>query len=106
MLNLKIDMEKELCLWEKLKLDGFVYKRTISKLTPIQKFKNLFGANIKPVVTTNTDHLIKYINGKKVEVFNLDIWYTRATVDDEMVFDARRFDDQELLDAVEIAVNE
>lgn len=57
-------MEKELCLWEKLKLDGFVPKEKKSKLTIIQKIKNFFGANIKPEIKTSNDHLVKQINGK------------------------------------------
>jgi hypothetical protein len=98
-------MGKELCLWEKLKLDGFQPKEYKSKLTTIQKIKNLFGANILPKITISNDHLTKQINGKQVEVAMIDFWYTRATVDGEVIFDARRFDDQELFSAIEIAIN-
>jgi len=87
-------------LWDKLLLKGFTYKIITHPLSFFDKIRNLFGANIKGKKETNFEHLIKIINGKSVEVFGLDIWYTRVTVDGETIFDARRFNDDILFDAI------
>ena len=94
------DNGETLTLWGKLKRDGFTLKEFKRELAFMSKVKNFFGANIQPIIYTNNDFLIKEINGKIVEVFGIDIWYTRATVDGEVIFDDRRFDDQELFDAI------
>lgn len=94
--------KKELCLWDKLRLKGFGFRTFPVPLSLVDRIKNLFGANIEPRTKIYHDHLINEINGKRVEVFGIDIWYVRATVDGEVVFDARRFDDQELFDAIEL----
>ncbi len=90
----------EICLWEKLIQMGFNYKEITIEISFMDAVKNFFGAKIKPKVKTSTNFLIKEINGKTVEVFGIDIWYTRATVDGVVVFDNRRFKDQELFDAI------
>lgn len=33
----------------------------------------------------------------------IDIWYTIVIVDGKVIFDARRFDDQDLFNAIEIS---
>lgn len=90
-------------LWEKLKQDGFKSKTIISTPTRFERFKSVFGVKFQPITKVNPDWLTKTINGKLVEVCAVDIWYTNVRVDGKPVFDARRFEDQELFKAIEEA---
>jgi hypothetical protein len=94
--------EKEITLWEKLKNMGFKQVDGYHDLSFTDKVKNYFGANIEPKRCFEYDYLVKVINGKTVKVALIDIWYTNVTVDGECIFDDRRFDDQVLLDKIEL----
>lgn len=51
--------------------------------------------------TTNPNWLVHSTrDGKIVDVYGLDIWYTQMSIDGEIVFDARRFNNQELIDLI------
>ena len=96
-------MEHEQSLWEKLKRDGFKCKTFTSKPTRFERFKSIFGVEPQLVTKTNTDWLVKTVNGKSIDVCAVDIWYTNVRVDGKVIFDARRFDDQDLFEAIEKA---
>jgi len=59
-------------------------------------FNRLTGKQYyKPV--TSEDFLVKTIGGKQVAIYSIDIWYTQMEVDGKLVFDGRRFENDELL---------
>jgi len=95
--------DESLSLWTKLKRDGFKCKVFTDKPTNLQRFKSIFGVKPQLESKSNPDFLVKTINGKDVAVYGIDIWYTQATVNGELIFDGRRFDDQDLFDAIEEA---
>ena len=90
-------------LWAKLKQQGFTCKVETIPLTMAETFKSWFDKSIKAQTKVNPDWLVNIINGKLVEVCAVDIWYTNVRVDGEVIFDARRFDDKDLFDAIEEA---
>ncbi len=94
---------KVLCLWDRLKEMGFTQMDAYTKLSLTDKVKNLFGANIEPKRLFEHDYLVKEINNKTVKVAIIDIWFTNVSVDDETIFDGRRFEDQHVLDAIDEA---
>ena len=92
---------EEIPLWSTLLEMGFTYKQLTIRLPLFSRLKNLFGANITPRIKTYKDWLVKDINGMHVEVINVDFWYTQARVNGEIVFDARRFDNNHLFEVLD-----
>lgn len=82
-------------LWTKLKELGF--REKVIELTRFQKFINKISSQeiYKPKIID--DWLCNNINGKVYEVYNIDYWYTQLRVDGVVIFDKRRFEDEELL---------
>lgn len=86
-------------LWDKLLKDGYTYKVIYKSPTLFERFLSLFGKKIIHKRIPNENWLTKEINGKTVDIF-ADIWYITANVDGKTIFDARRFDDEELFDII------
>ena len=94
---------KELSLWDILKNMGFMEK--IHPISNRQHFINkvlrALGFEPRYFAKTDRDWLVHITyDGKIVDVFGIDIWYTQMQIDKETVFDARRFDNQDLLDLI------
>ena len=78
-------------------LEDYGFTRVVTPITKFQKFLNRFYSTPK---YTNTEHqywLEKEIKGKKCEVYECDTWYCQLRIDGQVVFDARRFKNEELL---------
>jgi hypothetical protein len=83
-------------LYDKLRKIGFEYVTTLPSRTDM--FLNLFRSPEKKVTpVTHNDWLSKVIDGKLYEVYECDIWYTQLRIDGKVVFDDRRFEDEDLL---------
>lgn len=92
-------MIQEQNLWDKLMADGYTYKVTYQNLTFKELLLSIFGKKIIRKRITNKDWLTKEVNGKTVDIF-ADIWYVTVMVDKVSIFDARRFEDEELFDVI------
>lgn len=89
-------MEREKDLWDKLKALGF--QKQIVPIKPWQVWVNKLFSKPKYVAKELEDNLVHMTeDGKLVEVYPIDIWYIQVSVGGEVVFDARRFKDEELL---------
>ncbi len=96
-------MEVEKSLEGKLKDMGFTYKVLPVKIPFLTRVAELFGKEKVSRTKVQDDWLVDTINGKLVEVYSIDIWYTQLRIDGVVVFDARRFKDEELLSLIPIA---
>jgi glycerol-3-phosphate cytidylyltransferase-like family protein len=83
-------------LYDKLRKLGFEYVTT--PLSRTNKFLNLFRSpENKKTDVIHLDWVQKVINGKTYDVYECDIWYTQLRIDGVVVFDDRRFKDEDLL---------
>lgn len=89
-------------LYDKLRKIGFT-----SVVTPITKFQTLLNRFYKTPRYVPTMHkywVEKVIMGIKYEVYEIDEWYCQLRVGGLVMFDKRRFNDDELLGLIPFAV--
>ena len=83
-------------LYDILLENGFT--KVVTPITKNEKFLNMFLPESKKYKQKTNDYwLLKIINGIKYEVYEIDIWYCQLRINDKVEFDARRFDNTDLL---------
>jgi AAA+ superfamily predicted ATPase len=93
-------------IWQTLKDLGFEQK--VIKPTKWQKFLNFFYKEPKyKDIVCEYYYQQKEIDGKYlIEVYIIDIWYVQISVDGKVVFDKRRFEDEEFVNIINTLQNE